>query len=50
MISYFNDIAECEELIRKMLQVDPDRRLSLAQILQHRWLALVTSLIITFLY
>ncbi|XP_076053776.1 uncharacterized protein LOC143032726 [Oratosquilla oratoria] len=30
---------ECEELIRKMLQIDPDKRLSIRQIVHHRWMA-----------
>ncbi|XP_070000795.1 serine/threonine-protein kinase SIK3 isoform X4 [Penaeus vannamei] len=30
--------AECENLITKMLQVDPDRRLSIERIMQHKWI------------
>lgn len=30
---------ECEHLIRHMLVIEPDRRLSLTQISKHRWLA-----------
>lgn len=29
---------DCENLIRKMLVVDPTRRISVAQIKQHRWM------------
>lgn len=29
---------DCENLIRKMLVVDPARRISVAQIKQHRWM------------
>lgn len=29
---------ECENLIRKMLTVNPARRISIAQIKQHRWM------------
>ncbi|XP_057378466.1 serine/threonine-protein kinase SIK3-like isoform X2 [Daphnia carinata] len=36
-IPYFMT-TDCEHLIRHMLIVDPDRRLSIPQILQHRWL------------
>ena len=39
-IPYFMT-TECEHLIRHMLIVDPDRRLSIPQILQHRWLIMV---------
>ncbi|XP_042885622.1 serine/threonine-protein kinase SIK3-like isoform X3 [Penaeus japonicus] len=30
--------AECENLITKMLQVDPERRLSIERIMQHKWI------------
>lgn len=30
--------ADCENLIRKMLVVDPSKRISVAQIKQHRWM------------
>ncbi|XP_046630920.1 serine/threonine-protein kinase SIK3-like isoform X3 [Daphnia pulicaria] len=36
-IPYFMT-TDCEHLIRHMLIVDPERRLSIPQILQHRWL------------
>lgn len=39
-IPYFMT-TDCEHLIRHMLIVDPDRRLSIPQILQHRWLIMV---------
>ena len=42
-IPYFMT-TECEHLIRHMLIVDPDRRLSIPQILQHRWLIMVSSI------
>lgn len=29
---------DCENLIRKMLMVDPAKRISIAQIKQHRWM------------
>lgn len=29
---------DCENLIRKMLVVDPTKRISMAQIKQHRWM------------
>lgn len=29
---------DCENLIRKMLMVDPAKRISVAQIKQHRWM------------
>lgn len=29
---------ECENLLRKMLVVDPKRRISITQIMQHHWL------------
>ena len=32
---------ECEALIRHMLIVDPDRRMSIRQIFAHRWLIMV---------
>ena len=31
-------LADCENLIRKMLVVDPAKRISIAQIKQHRWM------------
>lgn len=34
---------DCEHLIRHMLVVDPERRLSLEQISRHRWLSLAPS-------
>ncbi|CAH1977776.1 unnamed protein product [Acanthoscelides obtectus] len=37
-IPYFMS-QDCEHLIRHMLVVDPDRRLSMQQIVRHRWLA-----------
>ncbi|KAK7081182.1 Serine/threonine-protein kinase sik3 [Halocaridina rubra] len=30
--------SECEDLIRKMLQVDPDKRIGTDRILQHKWI------------
>lgn len=39
-IPYFMT-TDCEHLIRHMLIVDPERRLSIPQILQHRWLIMV---------
>lgn len=37
LISGFR-LSDCESLIRKMLVVDPARRISVAQIKQHRWM------------
>lgn len=37
-ILYFFRLADCENLIRKMLVVDPARRITVAQIKQHRWM------------
>lgn len=31
-------VSDCEHLIRKMLVLDPARRLSLSQIKEHRWM------------
>ncbi len=42
-IPYFMT-TDCEHLIRHMLIVDPERRLSIPQILQHRWLIMVKLL------
>lgn len=39
-IPYFMT-TDCEHLIRHMLIVDPERRMSIPQILQHRWLIMV---------
>lgn len=36
----------CEHLIRHMLQVDPEKRLTIPQILQHQWLQMVLSSVI----
>lgn len=36
-IPYFMS-SECESLLRKMLVVDPKRRISISQIMQHHWL------------
>jgi hypothetical protein len=33
------NFADCEYLIRHMLVVDPDKRLTMSQIAKHRWLA-----------
>ncbi|XP_068204278.1 serine/threonine-protein kinase SIK3 homolog [Palaemon carinicauda] len=30
--------SDCEDLIRKMLQVDPEKRVSIERILQHKWI------------
>ena len=32
------NVTDCEQLIRHMLVVDPERRLSIKQILHHRWM------------
>lgn len=40
--------SECENLITKMLQVDPDRRLSIERIMQHKWITQVLVLYIFF--
>ena len=40
-IPYFMT-TECEHLIRHILIVDPAKRLSIAQILQHCWLIMVS--------
>ena len=37
--------SDCEHLIRHMLVVEPERRLSLSQILQHRWMSSQSSII-----
>lgn len=38
-ITYVNIFAlECEKLIRHMLVVEPERRLSISQILAHSWM------------
>ena len=29
---------ECEHLIRRMLQLDPSKRLSLSKVLEHKWM------------
>ena len=47
-IPYFMT-TECEHLIRHMLIVDPDRRLSIPQILQHRWLIMVPYFLFDYL-
>jgi len=36
----------CEHLVRHMLQVDPEKRLTIPQILQHQWLQMVLSSVI----
>ncbi|XP_050686074.1 serine/threonine-protein kinase SIK2-like isoform X4 [Eriocheir sinensis] len=36
-IPYFMS-SDCDNLIRKMLQVDPERRISIERIMQHRWI------------
>lgn len=33
-------LADCEHLIRRMLVLDPSKRLSVAQIKEHKWMAL----------
>ena len=33
---------DCDNLIRKMLQVDPERRISIERIMQHRWITMVS--------
>jgi serine/threonine protein kinase len=33
-----HNVSDCEHLIRHMLVVDPERRLSIKQILHHRWM------------
>ena len=30
--------SECEKLIRRMLQLDPAKRIPLAKVLEHRWM------------
>jgi serine/threonine protein kinase len=35
---WFHYVTDCEHLIRHMLVVDPERRLSIKQILHHRWM------------
>ncbi|KAK3860200.1 hypothetical protein Pcinc_017630 [Petrolisthes cinctipes] len=36
-IPYFMS-SDCDNLIRKMLQVDPEKRISIERIMQHRWI------------
>ncbi|KAK8395975.1 hypothetical protein O3P69_005219 [Scylla paramamosain] len=38
-IPYFMS-SDCDNLIRKMLQVDPERRVSIERIMQHRWITM----------
>ncbi|KAG7156580.1 Serine/threonine-protein kinase SIK3-like, partial [Homarus americanus] len=38
-IPYFMS-SDCDNLIRKMLQVDPEKRISIERIMQHRWIAM----------
>ncbi|XP_045108628.1 serine/threonine-protein kinase SIK3-like isoform X5 [Portunus trituberculatus] len=38
-IPYFMS-SDCDNLIRKMLQVDPERRISIERIMQHRWITM----------
>lgn len=40
---------ECEALIRHMLIVDPDRRMSIRQIFSHRWLIMVVFFVSIFI-
>lgn len=37
---FFPSLADCEHLIRRMLVLDPSKRLSVAQIKEHKWMAL----------
>ena len=32
-------VTDCDRLIRRMLQLDPSKRISLASVLKHRWMA-----------
>ena len=34
----FSFIAECEKLIRRMLQLEPAKRIPLNKVLEHRWM------------
>jgi len=36
----FVSVAECEHLIRHMLVLDPNKRLSMEQICKHKWMKL----------
>lgn len=36
-------LLECEDLVRHMLVVDPERRLSVDQILNHKWMKMEGS-------
>lgn len=36
----FYPLPDCEHLIRRMLVLDPSKRLSVAQIKEHKWMAL----------
>ena len=36
--TYFMTIPECEKLIRRMLHLDPSKRITLASVLKHRWM------------
>ena len=37
-LQFYNCVLDCENLIRKMLVVDPKRRISIGQIKHHRWM------------
>lgn len=39
-LSIYSFPADCEHLIRRMLVLDPSKRLSVAQIKEHKWMAL----------
>lgn len=36
----FHSLTDCEHLIRRMLVLDPSKRLTVAQIKEHKWMAL----------
>lgn len=37
-LQFYDCVLDCENLIRKMLVVDPKRRISIGQIKHHRWM------------
>lgn len=38
-VFFFPPLADCEHLIRRMLVLDPSKRLCVAQIKEHKWMA-----------
>lgn len=40
MICFIPPLPDCEHLIRRMLVLDPSKRLSLTQIKEHKWMIL----------